>query len=171
MSDQTRSLLDHIDSPILVGDPDGRTVYVNPSFESCFGVTSDSTRGQPLAALFEGGAREAVLRAVAEVCGGSGTARFPLREAGRGFQSTASPISVEGGRVGVIILLTEEREGHDRILAASRAAAEPFDDLARCLSELEGAGSDRQILDDALRALEELRKHTDEITAVLTAGS
>ena len=76
-----------------LSDPDGRAVYLNPCFESCFGISSDSVRGQPLASMFQGGAREAILGAMADVCGGSGTSRFLLREAGRGFSAIASPIS------------------------------------------------------------------------------
>lgn len=176
MSESGRSLLDHLDAPVLVGDPDGCTVYVNPAFEVCFDLGAASTRGHPLAELFGGGAREAVLRAVADVCGGAGTSRFPIREAGRGFRAVASPISVESGRVGVIILLTEERAGHDRALAASRELSEPLDELARCLGELSasaggGAGANRPILDDAQRALDHVRKQAAEIAAALTARS
>jgi PAS domain-containing protein len=29
------SLLDFIEAPVVVGDPDGRVVYVNPAFEAC----------------------------------------------------------------------------------------------------------------------------------------
>jgi len=100
MSQAPPSLLDYVDAPIVVGDPDGRTVYVNPAFEKNFSVESNEIRGVPLATLFEGGAREAILRAVADVFGGAGTARFQLREEGRGFVAIASPISAAAGRVG-----------------------------------------------------------------------
>ena len=89
-----------------MGDPDGRAVYVNPAFERDFKVSKSRLSGAPLAGLFEGGAREAVLAAVAGVFRGSPRERFRLREGGKGFEAMASPVEVEGGRVGVVILLT-----------------------------------------------------------------
>ena len=38
MSSSSRSLLDFIDAPVVVGDPDGRAVYVNPAFQQKFDV-------------------------------------------------------------------------------------------------------------------------------------
>ena len=62
------SLLSFLDAPVLVGDPDGRAAYVNPAFESRFGVSAEGVSGQALAVLFDGGLREGMLRAVAEAC-------------------------------------------------------------------------------------------------------
>ena len=127
MSQTPPSLLDYLDAPILVGDPDGCTVYVNTAFETRFGVDSDKVRGQALAELFEGDARETILRAVAEVCGGSGSARFQLRDGNRGYSVVASPISAATGSVGVIILLTEEQLPGD---TCQRTVARPLRNLA-----------------------------------------
>ena len=69
-----RSLLDYLDAPVLVGDPDGRVVHLNPSFESRFDVSLKEAQGGMVASLFGGGAREAMLRAVAEVLGEIGRA-------------------------------------------------------------------------------------------------
>ena len=62
------SLLSYLDAPIVVGDPDGRAVYVNPAFEERFPRAGKSALGLPLAELFDGGAREAVLRGVVTAC-------------------------------------------------------------------------------------------------------
>ena len=51
MLEPARSLLDYLELPVLVGDPDGLTVYVNPHFETCFSVSLSDVRGQPLAML------------------------------------------------------------------------------------------------------------------------
>ena len=51
----TRSLLDFIQTPVMVGDPDGRVVYVNPAFETDFLVPLEEVAGQPVANLFAGG--------------------------------------------------------------------------------------------------------------------
>ncbi|HVN37909.1 MAG TPA: PAS domain-containing protein [Myxococcota bacterium] len=162
----TRSLMDFVDTPVLVGDPDGRAVYVNPCFERAFSQTKEAATGVPLASLFGGGAREAMLGAVARVCGGEPRARFRLREAGTGYLALASPVVVEGGRVGVIIVLTEETRGEESLLALRRDVIEPLDEIAGCLSALaEAARGEREKLHAAtgMRALARMRKWIDQV--------
>ena len=166
MATPPRSLMDFVDTPVLVGDPDGRAVYVNPCFERAFSQTKEAASGVPLAGLFGGGAREAVLSAVARVCGGEPRARFRLREAGTGYLALASPVVVEGGRVGVIIVLTEESRSEDRLLSLRRGVLEPLDEIAGCLSALaEAVRGDREKLYAAtgMRALARMRKWVDEL--------
>jgi len=170
------SLLHSIDAPLLVGDPDGQIVYLNPCFERSFSVAQVSVLGQPLAALFEGGAREAVLGAFAKVCGGEGSVRFRLLESGRGYAALASPISEGGDRVGVVILLTEEHALDDRLLAKSRDLQGPIDELTRCLGDLADqvggrrSAGHRQLLEDAVSAVETLRKDSDDLQRLLSGG-
>jgi hypothetical protein len=124
-------------------------------------------RGQALASLFEGGGREAVLQAVVQVCGGSNSVRFRLRDDGVGYAALASPIEVEQGRVGVLILLTEEVHVTDLVPVLQREIEEPLDELARCLSELSqqlGRRADpscKALLEDAARTLGRLRKRSE----------
>ena len=164
-----RSLMDFLAAPILVGDPDGRAVYVNPWFEQEFSVSRQEVTGVPLASLFEGGGREAVLDAVARVCGGAPPARFRLREGGRGYVVLASAVEAEGGRVGVVLLLTEETKIDDRLHGLRREVLEPLDDLGNCIAEFsEQTGGRRDdrfrlLLADAVRALARLRKWADGI--------
>ena len=49
------SLISFLDTPFLVGDPDGRVVYVNPAFERRFCPEGEQLQGVELASLFEGG--------------------------------------------------------------------------------------------------------------------
>jgi nitrogen-specific signal transduction histidine kinase len=165
MSTHSRSLLDFLDAPVLVGDPDGRTVYANPAFEDAFHRSPESIRGHALAELFEGGGREAMLRAVAEVCGGSGPIRFRLRESQVGYSALASPIEADQGRVGVLILLTEEQHAAELGAVSRRDLEEPVDELGRCLEALgrELRDDDRfaTLLEDAGRALDWLRKRSE----------
>ena len=126
MADASRSLLDYIDSPILVGDPDGCVVHVNPAFEQAFGIRGDVTMGASIANIFEGGGREAMLRAVVEVCGGAAPERFRIRERDSGWIALASPVDVDAGRVGVIVLLTPEPGGEDRLHGLRREVLEPL---------------------------------------------
>jgi PAS domain-containing protein len=166
-----RSLMDFVDTPVLVGDPDGRAVYVNPAFGRDF--TADlETSGGNLANLFEGGAREAVLNAVARVCGGATRARFRLREGDKGFTALASPVEVEEGRVGVIILLTEEPM-EERMLSFRRDIQEPMDELSSCLMAISTETGERRdekwrvLVAEGLRSLERMRKWADGLSADL----
>ena len=52
------SLLAHLQTPLLVGDPDGYIVYANPTFRDRFCTAGQDPVGQPLAMVFGGGARE-----------------------------------------------------------------------------------------------------------------
>lgn len=173
----TPSLLDYLEAPVLVGDPDGRVVYVNPAFESRFDVRGGSVMGGSLASLFEGGAREATLRAVADVCGGGRSVRFQLREGGAGYSAIASPISAADDRVGVVLLLTDELSGDDRLVAAVRTLQSPIDEIARCVAEFsDQVGGKRdpryvEILQDAVRAVEQLRKQAEELQSLLLGSS
>jgi PAS domain S-box-containing protein len=159
-----RSLMDFMAAPILVGDPDGRAVYVNPCFEREFGVSRRDVTGVPLASLFEGGGREAVLDAVARVCGGAPPARFRLRAGERGYAVVASAVEAEGGRVGVVLLLTEETSLDGRLSGLRREVLEPLDEVSKCLTEFsEQTGGRRDdrfllLLADAARALDRMRK-------------
>ena len=149
----SRSLLDYLDAPILVGDPDGRVVHLNPSFESRFLTSLDQARGKELATLFEGGAREAVLGAVADVCGGAGPIRFPLRVGDSGYWAVASPISAEDSRVGVVILITVELSS-DRAIAKYQDAVadtQQLGDLAR--DEENGDPARRQLTNEPVDLL------------------
>jgi PAS domain S-box-containing protein len=177
MNRTERSLLSFLDAPVLVGDPDGRAVYLNPAFEARFGVASEGATGQPLAELFQGGSREAVLRAVAEVCDRGESVRFNLRERGAGFSVVVSPIIAESARVGVVILLREELEGVERLLAIHREIADPVEELQGTLEALHEQTGGRRAqryradVEDGLRALARLRKWADELRATLAGRS
>jgi len=174
----SRSLLDYVDAPVLVGDPDGRVVHLNPSFESRFQISLDKVRGAELATLFEGGAREAVLGAVADVCGGAGPVRFQLREGGCGYWAVASPISAaEDNRVGVVILMTTELSSDRRMIECAKEIQEPLDELTRCLGEFADQVGGRRaeryrlMLEDVANAIELLRKRADELQSLLSGTS
>jgi PAS domain-containing protein len=167
------SLLDFLDAPVAVGDPDGRVVYVNPAFESCSGIAAVVAKGRPLAALFEGGGREAALRAVAGVCENGETARFRLRLYEVGYAALVSPIKAHEDSVGVLILLTEEAENDPRLLVLHREIHRLLEEITRCLAELPEATGGmraarfRMALEDGVRALSEVRKHVEEIQNIL----
>lgn len=168
-----QSLLSFMDAPVVVGDPDGAAVYVNPAFEARFDVTTDSTQGMPLSELFEGGGREAVLRSVAQVLTHAESVRFRVRERGVGFAAVASPIVAQDACVGVVILLKEEVEGGERLMAIHREIADPVDELQGLLDALlEQTGGRRAAqyragVEDGLRALTRVRKWVDELGATL----
>lgn len=176
MTGTDHSLLAWLDAPIVVGDPQGRAVYANPAFEARFERARDRKAGLPLAELFEGGAREAVLRAVVSACEHGESVRFRLRDREVGYSAVASPIAAEGEPVGVVILLKEEVEGAERLLALHREIQTPLDDLASCLDQLlEQTGGRRDprhraLLEDGLRSLARVRKWSDEVAATLAGA-
>jgi len=163
------SLLSFLDAPVVVGDPDGCAAYVNPAFETCFAVSAETVTGQPLASLFEGGVREAMLQAVAEVCAEGRSTRFRVRHGTRGYGGLASPIVAEDARVGFVILLFESAPEDERALALQRQMREPLAEISRALDELGDADAGRRgsLLDDALRAAGTMRKTFDELGGLL----
>jgi hypothetical protein len=169
------SLLTFIDAPVVVGDPEGRTAYVNPAFAARFRSGGDDATGQPLSMLFEGGVREAVLRAVVECCEQGRTVRFRLRHGGVPYAAVASPIVAEDARVGVVILLVESSAVEERMIALQRDLSEPVGELRRVLDELQehaaGRRDERQraLIEDGGRALGRVQKWCGEL-ATLVAG-
>jgi PAS domain S-box-containing protein len=167
----SRSLLDFIQTPILVGDPDGRAVYANPAFENDFGIAAADLAGQPIANLFAGGGREAVLRAVARVCGDqsvSDSERFGVFVEERGYKALASSVEAEGGRVGVILLLVRESAGEARMQSFGREILAPLDELSASLVALAEHATTpvaRIALADAVRSLERVRKWSETVAA------
>jgi PAS domain-containing protein len=164
-----QSLLSFIDSPIVVGDPEGRVVFVNPAFAARFCRGGNPPRGEPLAALFAGGGREAMLAAVAEVCTEGTTVRSRLREDGAGYLAVASPIKADGEQVGVVILLTDEPTMDGRFLEFYREIQEPLDEAVGCFDELIDATGGRRsegfrgVVEKGLGALNRARKWSEEL--------
>jgi PAS domain S-box-containing protein len=167
------TLLAFVEAPVVVGDPDGRVAYVNPAFESLFGVQAREVRGQSLAGLFEGGMRESVLRAVADVCRTGTGARFRVRHQGVGYAGLCSPIVAEDARVGFVILLVANAAEDERVHMLQRQIHEPADELVRVFDELaiqlplQRAPKVRALLEDGLRALSRLRKRSEELSGLL----
>ena len=174
MSDSLSSLLNFRDAPLMIGDPEGRVIWVNPAFEQTFTCDGELVRGQALAALFDGGGREAVLGAVAEVCTRGETVRFRLKKDDVGFLGVASPIEAEEGHVGVVILLTTEPDTDERLLAYQAEIAEPLDEVKACLEELlEQTGGKRAeryraLVERSISALGRAQKWSDELRGALS---
>jgi len=167
------SLLSYLDAPIVVGDPDGRAVYVNPAFEERFPRAGKSALGLPLAELFDGGAREAVLRGVVSACESRETARFRLRAGDVGYSAVASPIRSGEQAVGVVILFKEELGEAERLLQIQREMQGALDDVTGTLDTLlEQTGGRRNpqhraLVEDGIRSLTRLRKWSEEMQAAI----
>lgn len=149
-------------------------MYLNPAFETRFRTSLGETRGTPLAMLFEGGGREAVLHATAQACERQRSVRFRVRERGVGYAALASPIVVEEMNVGVLLLLFEEAVEEERLLSFHREIQEPVDELSRCLEELfEQTGGRRSEhfrdqVEAGLRSVQRLQRWTEELHAAVT---
>lgn len=154
MSDaQGQSLLDFLDTPLLVGDPEGYVVFANKAFTRDLTLDGNSPHGEPLASLFAGGGRESLLAAVAQVCSTGESVKFRIREGRAGYLAIASPIQHEESRVGVIILLTDEPQVDGRLLDFHREIQEPLEETHTCLEELLDATGGRR--DDRYRGMVE----------------
>jgi len=170
------SLLGYVQTPILVGDPEGRIVYANPAFCSIFCTGADDPIGRPLAMVFGGGAREAVLSATASVLEGGRAARLQLREAGRGYTGLASPIEAEDDRVGVIMVLLEEPSNEDQLGGLVEEVASPLvaamDSIRLASSELRAVLTERQqgLLEGSRGSLEEAHQWLRELQRALRGG-
>ena len=174
-----KSLLDFIQTPVLVGDPDGRVIYVNPAFETDFLVPVEEVSGLPVANLFDGGGREAVLNAVARVCGAHSqcdSASFSLFVADRGYKALASSVEADGGRVGVILLLLREGASEARVQSFQREILTPLDELSSCLAGLAEFAdypdphAHKLAVADGVRAVERIRKWAGGVAETLKGG-
>jgi len=170
------SLLGFVDTPILVGDPDGCIVYANRSFRRCFGVDGDDLMGQPLAMVFGGGARELVLSVTASVLQQGRAARLQIREAGIGFTGLASPIEAEDDRVGVIMVLLEEDSNEEHLSVMIEEVSSPLSAALKNLQALTPpiaarvTETQRESYEDALQSLDEAQSSLRELHLVVRGG-
>ncbi|HEB88857.1 MAG TPA: hypothetical protein ENI85_04730 [Deltaproteobacteria bacterium] len=170
------SLLAHLQAPILVGDPDGRIVYANPSFRNRFCGQGEDPMGQPLAMVFGGGAREAVLTATAEVLERGQSARLQIREAEHGYTGLASPIEAEDDRVGVVMVLLEEQSNEEYMTGLADEIGGP---MAEAMQAMQALGQSRHraltdeqkaIVDRGRRAIETAQKWLRELQVAIRGG-
>ncbi|MAG31834.1 MAG: hypothetical protein CL908_13180 [Deltaproteobacteria bacterium] len=170
------SLLGRLSTPILVGDPDGCIVYANPSFRDRFCGQGDDVVGQSLAMVFDGGAREVVLTATAEVLQRGRPARLQIREGGSGYTGLASPIEAEDDRVGVVMVLLEEQSNEEHLTGLVEEIGEPVAEARQSLQALsERIGSklrdeERAILERGLHSVETAQKWLRELQLALRGG-
>jgi nitrogen-specific signal transduction histidine kinase len=170
------SLLAHLQTPVLVGDPDGCIVYSNPAFRNRFCQAGEDPMGQALAMVFGGGAREVVLTATAEVLQRGQPARLQIREGGYSYTGLASPIEAEDDRVGVVMVLLEEQSNEDYLTGLADEIGEP---IAEAIQALQGVsqsldnhlGDDQQaIFERGLRSIETAQKWLRELQVAIRGG-
>lgn len=172
------SLLSFLDAPFLVIDPDGRVVYANPAFDLRFSPGGESVQGEELVSLFEGGGREAMLLAVADVCRQGASTRFRMREDTRGYLGLASPIEAPdaaAGRVGVVVLLVDEPAIDAKLQAVHREIQEPLEETMASLEQLiDQTGGRRNeafrgAVERGMAAVVRAKKWSDELDAALSS--
>lgn len=170
------SLLAHLQTPILVGDPGGRIVYANPSFRIRFCQSGEDPVGQPLAMVFGGGAREVVLTATAGVLERGQTARIQIREGAYGYTGLASPIEAEDDRVGVVMVLLEEQSSEDYLTGLADEIGEPITEAMQAMraisQSLDGRLADNQqaILDRGIRSIGTAQKWLRQLQVAIRGG-
>jgi nitrogen-specific signal transduction histidine kinase len=170
------SLLAHLQTPILVGDPDGCIVYANPAFRDRFCQADEDPMGQALAMVFGGGAREVVLTATAQVLERGQPARLQIREGEYGYAGLASPIEAEDDRVGVVMVLLEEQSSEDYLTGLADEIGEPIMEAIQALQgfsqNLEGRLGDEEqaILARGMRSIETAQKWLRELQVAIRGG-
>lgn len=167
------SLLGHLDTPILVGDPEGHVVYANKSFRRRFCGDGNDPTGQSIAAVFDGGAREVVLKVTAEVLQRGQAVRLQIREGGIGYAGLASPIEAADDRVGVVMVMLEEQSNEDHLTGLAEEITEPIGQAQRALArglEVAGSGDPRPAIEQGLQALDTAQKWLRELQVAIRGG-
>lgn len=170
------SLLGHLHTPILVGDPEGCIVYANGSFRERFCGLDDDPVGQPLALVFGGGAREVVLTATAEVLQRGQAARLQIREGGFAYAGLCSPIEAEDDRVGVVMVLLEEQSNEEHLSGLADEIGEPIVDALQSMQKLSdqlGASlleEQQRLLDRSIRSIDTAQKWMRELSVAIRGG-
>ena len=167
------SLLGHLDTPILVGDPEGNVVYANRSFRRRFCADGHDPVGQSIAVVFGGGARETVLKVTADVLRRGQAARLQIREGGTGYVGLASPIEAEDDRVGVVMVMLEEHSNEDHLTGLAEEIALPIAEAQRSLARLAEPCSDderRAAVEQGVQSLDTAHKWLRELQIAIRGG-
>jgi len=170
------SLLGHLDAPILVGDPDGFVVYANPSFRDRFCGPEDDPVGEPLAMVFDGGAREVVLTATAEVLQRGRATRIQIREGGQAYAGLCSPIEAEDDRVGVVMVMLEEHSNEEHLTSLADELGDPIQEALQSMTKLsETVGGSlleeqKRLLENGIRSIETAQKWLRELSSAVRCG-
>lgn len=170
------SLLGHLRTPILVGDPEGCIVYANATFRERFCSHGDDPVGQPLALVFGGGAREVVLTATAGVLQRGQAARLQIREGGASYTGLCSPIEAEDDRVGVVMVLLEEQTNEEHLAGLADELGEPMTEALQAFHRLsESVGRSlpdpqKRLLESGVNSLETAQKWLRELTVAIRGG-
>ncbi len=170
------SLLGYLDTPILVGDPDGCIVYANSSFRDRFCSHGDDPVGEPLALVFGGGAREVVLTATAGVLQRGQPARLKIREGGASYTGLCSPIEAEDDRVGVVMVLLEEQSNEEHLAGLADEMSDPISEALQALRSLsEQAGGalpaeQHRLLEQGLHSVESAQRWLRELSVAIRGG-
>ena len=170
------SLLGHLDTPILVGDPEGCIVYANQSFRDHFCGHEEDPVGEPLAMVFGGGARESVLMATAEVLQRGQAARLKIREGGHAYTGLCSPIEAEDDRVGVVMVMLEEHSNEEHLTGLADELGEPISEALQSMHQLSEKltatllDDQQRLLENALRQMETAQKWLRELSLALRGG-
>jgi len=165
------SLLDFLPAPVVVCDPQGVVVHVNPAFRSLFGDCEPGATS--IADVFEGGSREALLQAIVANETGDGVHSFRVREQGRGFCGQASPMKAAGERVGSILLFSDEVQPSPRwrelFVEIEEPIAEAQASFEQILEQTGGRRGEqyRQAVETGIAALSRSTKYCGELRVAL----
>ena len=170
------SLLGHLHTPILVGDPEGCIVYANATFRDRFCGHDEDPVGEPLALVFGGGAREVVLTATADVLQRGQAARIQIREGGASYTGLCSPIEAADDRVGVVMVMLEEHSNEEHLTSLADELGEPLSDAMTAMTSLSRqlSGSlledQLELLKNGIHQIDLAQKQLRELSVALRGG-
>ena|GEM_PF-1488603 len=108
--DKTKTALAYLDEPVLITDPSGILIYLNPEAEERFGLELRFSVGRDLSEILPGAIAENLHKGIKQVKRTQKSLKFFIMESNPRYQAHLNPILEKGKLSGVIIFLCSESE-------------------------------------------------------------
>lgn len=105
---KTRTALAYLDEPVMITDPKGVLVYLNPRGEVDFGIEMKLAVGRSIKEILPGGLAASLIKGLGRMEKNAATLRFPITEDAQKYSAHLSPILNEQKLTGVLIFLCPE---------------------------------------------------------------
>jgi len=107
---KTSTALAYFDEPVMISDPDGILVYLNPRGEESLGLDLNACIGRHLNELLPGALAQSLAEGFERLKKTNKSLRLPIVEKGYQYLAHLNPIIKDEKLTGVIICLSPERE-------------------------------------------------------------
>ena len=106
--EKNRTVLAYLDEPVLITDPKGVLVYLNPRGEVDFGIEMRIAIGRSINEVLPDAIAKSLLQGLGRMEKNSAALRFPITESAQKYSAHLNPILKEQRLTGVIIFLRPE---------------------------------------------------------------